>query len=87
MLWHKSSLSKRRGQRPNTRKCLHGLVMVLVWSVAVKLVGDFLREIFYHHLWINVDLLEREAFVDQKLGFQVFLLPQEVSRELGLFEP
>lgn len=34
----------------------------------------------------NAVLLEREAFMDHRLGLQVFLLPQEVSRELGFFE-
>lgn len=44
--------SKRRGQRPNTCKYLHNLVMDSVWSVAVKLVGDFLRrETFSPHHW------------------------------------
>lgn len=46
LLWCQSSHSKRRSERPNTCKYLHDLVMDVVWSVAVKSVGDFLRETF-----------------------------------------
>lgn len=51
-----------------------------------KVDGRFSKGNIFPPSLENVDLVEREALMGQKLGLQVFLLPQEASRELGLFD-
>jgi len=86
LFWCKSSHSKRRGRRSNTCKYFHDLVMDLVCPVAIMLVGRFSKGNILLPSLENVDLLEREALMDQKLELQFFLLSQDVSRESGLLE-
>lgn len=77
MLWYKSSHSKRRCKRPSVYKYFHDLVMGLVRSVAVKLVGDFIREILPILIIGKCWFVEKGSIHGPEIGITRLFLPQE----------